>query len=110
MIEWSVFSAVYGGGSAAAPGAPTSAAAGWSAVGHGHGLPPAGEKVFDKRLPNSEPKLRSVFDKLTAKFGTVLVMVGQARIRLVSADAQCCRSARGLVVNALRPGPSRAPR
>ncbi|WP_434600594.1 IS110 family transposase [Streptomyces sp. A5-4] len=33
---------------------------------HGHGLTPAGKKVFDKPLPNSEPKLRAVFDKLTA--------------------------------------------
>lgn len=38
---------------------------------HGHGLTPAGKKVFDKQLPNSEPKLRAVFDKLAAKFGTV---------------------------------------
>ncbi len=38
---------------------------------HGHGLTPAGKKVFDKPMPNSEPKLRAVFDKLKAKFGTV---------------------------------------
>src|SRR3954447_18874997 len=44
---------------------------------HGHGLTPAGKKVLDKQLPNSEPKLRAVLDKLTAKFGTVLVIVGQ---------------------------------
>ncbi|WP_030893414.1 IS110 family transposase, partial [Streptomyces varsoviensis] len=44
---------------------------------HGHGLTPAGKKVFDKPLPNSEPKLRAVFDKLTAKFTTVLVIVDQ---------------------------------
>lgn len=44
---------------------------------HGHGLTPAGKKVFDKQLPNSEPRLRAVFDKLTAKFGTVLVIVDQ---------------------------------
>src|SRR3954451_8713632 len=44
---------------------------------HGHGLTPAGKKVFDKPMPNSEPKLRAVFDKLTAKFGTVLVIVDQ---------------------------------
>ncbi|WP_344570937.1 IS110 family transposase, partial [Streptomyces axinellae] len=44
---------------------------------HGHGLTPAGKKVFDKPLPNSEPKLRAVFEKLTAKFGTVLVIVDQ---------------------------------
>ncbi|ACU72069.1 transposase IS116/IS110/IS902 family protein [Catenulispora acidiphila DSM 44928] len=44
---------------------------------HGHGLTPAGKKVFDKQLPNSEPRLRQVFDKLKAKFGTVLVIVDQ---------------------------------
>jgi hypothetical protein len=44
---------------------------------HGHGLTPAGKKIFDKPLPNSEPKLRAVFDKLKAKFGTVLVIVDQ---------------------------------
>lgn len=44
---------------------------------HGHGLTPAGKKVFDKQLPNSEPKLRAVFEKLAAKFGTVLVIVDQ---------------------------------
>ncbi len=36
---------------------------------HGRGLTPAWKKVFDKQLPNSEPKLRAVFDKLAAKFG-----------------------------------------
>jgi hypothetical protein len=44
---------------------------------HGHGLTPAGKKVFDKQLPNSEPKLRAVFEKLAAKFGTVPVRVDQ---------------------------------
>ncbi|MFJ9800068.1 IS110 family RNA-guided transposase [Streptomyces wuyuanensis] len=44
---------------------------------HGHGLTPAGKKVFDKPLPNSEPKLRAVLDKLRDKFGTVLVVVDQ---------------------------------
>jgi hypothetical protein len=43
---------------------------------HGHGLIPAGKKVFDKQLPNTEPKLRQVFDKLREKFGTVLVESG----------------------------------
>jgi hypothetical protein len=33
-----------------------------------------GREAFDKRLPNSEPKLREVFAKLLAKHGTVLVM------------------------------------
>ncbi|GAA0947389.1 hypothetical protein GCM10009576_082340 [Streptomyces rhizosphaericus] len=31
---------------------------------HGHGLTPAGKKVFDKQPPNTEPKLRDVFEKL----------------------------------------------
>lgn len=34
---------------------------------HGHGLPPAGKKVFDEQLPDNEPKLRAVPDKPTAK-------------------------------------------
>jgi hypothetical protein len=37
---------------------------------HGHGLTSAGKKVFDKQLPNTEPKLRDVFEKLKAKLGT----------------------------------------
>nr|WP_323181231.1 hypothetical protein [Streptomyces virginiae] len=37
------------------------------AAHHGHGLTPAGNKVFDKQLPNSEPKLRAVFDKVVAE-------------------------------------------
>ena len=44
---------------------------------HAHGLTPEGKKVYDKRLPNTEPKLRAVFEKLAAKFGTVLVIVDQ---------------------------------
>ncbi|WP_030893473.1 IS110 family transposase, partial [Streptomyces varsoviensis] len=61
---------------------------------HGHGLTPAGKKVFDKPLPNSEPKLRAVFDKLTAKFTTVLVIVDQpasigALPLTVARDAGC---------------------
>ncbi|MEV6181717.1 IS110 family transposase [Streptomyces sp. NPDC052015] len=44
---------------------------------HGHGLTPAGKRVFDKALPNGEPQLRAVFNKLKAKFGTVLVVVDQ---------------------------------
>ncbi|MBJ6628728.1 IS110 family transposase [Streptomyces sp. I4(2020)] len=61
---------------------------------HGHGLTPAGKKVFDKQLPNSEPKLRAVFDKLTARFGTVLVVVDQpasigALPLTVARDAGC---------------------
>ncbi|MEU3963329.1 IS110 family transposase [Streptomyces buecherae] len=61
---------------------------------HGHGLTPAGKKVFDKPLPNSEPKLRAVFDKLRDKFGTVLVIVDQpasigALPLTVAQDAGC---------------------
>ncbi|MEV7691696.1 IS110 family transposase [Streptomyces bungoensis] len=61
---------------------------------HGHGLTPAGKKVFDKALPNGEPQLRAVFDKLTAKFGTVLVIVDQpasigALPLTVARDAGC---------------------
>lgn len=61
---------------------------------HGHGLTPAGKKVFDKQLPNTEPKLREVFTKLKAKFGTVLVIVDQpasigALPLTVARDAGC---------------------
>ncbi|MFE1124836.1 IS110 family transposase [Streptomyces sp. NPDC058793] len=61
---------------------------------HGHGLTPAGKTDFDKPLPNSEPKLRAVFDKLKAKFGTVLVVVDQpasigALPLSVARDADC---------------------
>ncbi|WP_019549773.1 IS110 family transposase [Streptomyces sulphureus] len=60
----------------------------------GHGLTPAGKKVFDKQLPNTEPKLRAVFDKLRDKFGTVLVIVDQpasigALPLTVARDAGC---------------------
>ena len=44
---------------------------------HATALTPGGKKVFDKRLPNTEPKLREVFTKLQAKHGTVLVVVDQ---------------------------------
>ncbi|MFJ8391126.1 IS110 family transposase [Streptomyces sp. NPDC094438] len=44
---------------------------------HATALTPAGKKAFDKRLPNSEPKLGEVFAKLIAKHGTVLVVVDQ---------------------------------
>lgn len=42
---------------------------------HATAVTPAGKEAFDKRLPNSEPKLRDVFCKLQAKHGTVLVVV-----------------------------------
>ncbi|WP_372411747.1 IS110 family transposase [Streptomyces luteireticuli] len=44
---------------------------------HATALTPVGKRVFDKRLPNTEPKLREVFAKLQAKHGTVLVVVDQ---------------------------------
>ena len=44
---------------------------------HATALTPAGKKVFDKPLPNNEPKLRELFTKLQAKHGTVLVVVDQ---------------------------------
>lgn len=61
---------------------------------HAHGLTPAGKTVHDKRMPNSEPKLRALFDKLRAKFGTVLVIVDQianigALPLAVARDAGC---------------------
>jgi transposase len=61
---------------------------------HAHGLTPVGKTVYDKRLPNTEPKLRALFDKLLAKFGTVLVIVDQpanigALPLAVARDAGC---------------------
>jgi transposase len=43
---------------------------------HAVGLDPAGKRVHDAALPNSEPKLRVMFDKLAAH-GPVLVVVDQ---------------------------------
>ncbi|MEU9457195.1 IS110 family transposase [Streptomyces sp. NPDC048277] len=61
---------------------------------HATALTPAGKKAFDRRLPNSEPKLREVFAKLIAKHGTVLVVVDQpasigALPLAVARDAGC---------------------
>ncbi|MFE3599033.1 IS110 family transposase [Streptomyces sp. NPDC059142] len=61
---------------------------------HATALTPAGKKALDKRLPNSEPKLREVFAKLIAKHGTVLVVVDQpasigALPLAVARDAGC---------------------
>lgn len=44
---------------------------------HATAVTTTGKKAFDRRLPNSEPKLREVFAKLQAKHGTVLVIVDQ---------------------------------
>jgi transposase len=44
---------------------------------HATALTPAGKRVLDKRLPNTEPKLREVFGKLQARHGSVLVVVDQ---------------------------------
>ncbi|NUK13550.1 transposase, partial [Streptomyces lunaelactis] len=38
---------------------------------HGTALTPAGKKVFDKPLPNNEPRLRELFTKLQARHGAV---------------------------------------
>jgi transposase len=44
---------------------------------HATAVTTAGKKALDKRLTNSESKLREVFTKLKAKHGTVLVVVDQ---------------------------------
>ncbi|MFF9157647.1 IS110 family transposase [Streptomyces sp. NPDC014846] len=44
---------------------------------HGTVLTPAGKKVFDKPMPNSESRLRELFEKLQIKYGNVLVVVDQ---------------------------------
>lgn len=44
---------------------------------HGTAVTPAGKKVFDKPLPNSEPRMRELFEKLQDRHGTVLVVVDQ---------------------------------
>ncbi|MFE1787865.1 transposase [Streptomyces sp. NPDC059525] len=44
---------------------------------HATAVTPAGKKAFDKRLPNTDPKLRELLAKLQVKHGTVLVVVDQ---------------------------------
>lgn len=44
---------------------------------HAIAVTPAGKKAFDRRLPNTAPKLRELFAKLQAKHGIVLVVVDQ---------------------------------
>jgi transposase len=61
---------------------------------HATAVTPAGKKAFDKRLPNTEPKLRELFAKLRAKHGTVLVVVDQpasigALLLAVARDMGC---------------------
>lgn len=61
---------------------------------HATAVTPAGKKAFDNRLPNSEPKLRELFERLQAKHGTVLVVVDQpasigALPLTVARDAGC---------------------
>ncbi|UUU37625.1 IS110 family transposase [Streptomyces sp. NBC_00162] len=61
---------------------------------HGTAITPAGKRVFDKPLPNSEPRLRELFTKLQARHGTVLVVVDQpasigALPLAVARDAGC---------------------
>lgn len=64
---------------------------------HATALTSAGKTVLDKRLPNTEPKLREVFAKLQAKHGTVLVVVDQpasiGALPLAVARALGCRVA-----------------
>jgi len=43
---------------------------------HAVGLDPDGKRLHDAPLPNTEPKLRALFDKL-ARHGTLLVVVDQ---------------------------------
>jgi hypothetical protein len=43
---------------------------------HAVALDPAGQRLHDGPLPNSEPKLRALFDKL-AQHGPLLVVVDQ---------------------------------
>jgi len=61
---------------------------------HGTALTPAGKRVFDKPLPNNEPRLRELFTKLQARHGAVLVVVDQpasigALPLAVARDAGC---------------------
>jgi hypothetical protein len=44
---------------------------------HATAVTPAGKRAFDKRVPNTEPKLREPFAKLQAKHGPVLIVVDQ---------------------------------
>ncbi|WP_432071030.1 RRQRL motif-containing zinc-binding protein [Streptomyces sp. AA1529] len=44
---------------------------------HATAVTPAWKEAFDRRLHNSEPKLREVFGKMQAKHGSVLVVVDQ---------------------------------
>ncbi|MFL4901613.1 IS110 family transposase [Streptomyces sp. MMS24-I2-30] len=64
---------------------------------HAHGLTGQGKTVHDRRLPNNEPQLRELFEKLAAKFGTVLVVVHQVAnigaLPIAAALASGCRIA-----------------
>ncbi|WP_073950367.1 IS110 family RNA-guided transposase [Streptomyces kebangsaanensis] len=64
---------------------------------HAHGLTGQGKTVHDRRLPNTEPKLQELFEKLVAKFGTVLVVVDQdakiGALSIAAARASGCRVA-----------------
>ncbi|SFD64631.1 IS110 family transposase [Streptomyces aidingensis] len=61
---------------------------------HATAVTPAGKKVLDQRLPNSEAKLREIIDRLQSRHGTVLVVVDQpasigALPLAVARDAGC---------------------
>ncbi|MFE9934548.1 IS110 family transposase [Streptomyces sp. NPDC005533] len=55
----------------------------------------AGKKVFDKPLPNSDPKLRELSERLRARHGTVLVVldhpafIGVLPLAVARDDAGC---------------------
>lgn len=42
-----------------------------------HGLTPFGKKIISKQLPNSEPKLRAVFDTIAGNLGSVMMIVNE---------------------------------
>ncbi|SFE67667.1 Transposase [Actinopolyspora alba] len=86
---------------------------------HARALTPSGKTVLNKTLPNSEPKLRAIVDKLQAKHGTVLVVVDQpasiGALPLAVARDAGCRVAHlpGLTMRRiadLYPGEAKTPR
>ncbi|BDD77128.1 hypothetical protein GCM10010310_64720 [Streptomyces violaceolatus] len=54
------------------------------AAHHGHGLTPAGKKVLDKPLPNSEPELWAVFDKVADDLRQFLEMLEHSLTRFIA--------------------------
>ena len=60
---------------------------------HAVALDPAGQRLHDGPLPNSEPKLRALFDKL-AQHGPLLVVVDSRprSARCLGVSCQPCKS------------------